>query len=166
MVIIALLTLVMAAPLAQSPAGFSGRWVGEDTRMGAGGEAVASAVDAHLLPRTPRTPATRELVIEERPDAVEVLRPETNSRLTLPLSGLAVTATDASGIVTTARALREGAALVIRREHQLRLPGGSEVVIEVVERHELLADGTLRVTTTSTSGTLVQTRQAIYRRAQ
>jgi hypothetical protein len=166
MVMLSILVLVMAAPVAQAPAGFSGRWVAEDTRMGADGDAVASAVDAHRLPRLPRTPPTRELVIEERADAVEVPRAEAaGSRLTLPLSGLAVTARE-SGTVITARALREGAALVIRREHELRLPGGGEVVIEVEERHELLADGTLRVVTTSRAGARIETRQAIYRRAQ
>jgi hypothetical protein len=133
--------------------------------MGVGGEAVDSAIEAHLLPRRPRTPAQREIVIDGRPDAVEVQRAGT-ARLSLPLTGVAVTTKDTSGTVITARALRDGAALVISREHQVKLPGGPEVLIEVEERHELLADGTLQVTTTSKSGSLTHRHRAIYRRAQ
>jgi hypothetical protein len=60
--------------------------------------------------------------------------------------------------------VRDGAELVVTREQTLRLPGGSEVVIETVERHQLLPDSTLRVETTSRSGALVETHRTIYRR--
>jgi hypothetical protein len=149
----------------QAPEGFSGRWVADDTRMTAGADAVGSAIDAHRLPRQTRTPLRRELEIAERVDAVEVGRPDA-ARLALPLTGAAVRTTERSGKAVTARALREGAVLVIRREHALRLPDGSPVTITVEERHELLADGTLQVTTTSTTGTLVHTERTIYRRVR
>jgi hypothetical protein len=162
-----ILALAMPVVSGQAPVGFSGTWVGEDTRMGAGGEAVESPIDAHLRPRLPRRPPLRELVLEERLDGVEVERPDrVGSRMSLPLTGLAVVVRDGAGNLITARALREGAALVVRREHQVRLPGGGEVLVEVEERHELLADGTLQVVTTSKAGGRVQTHRAVYRRVQ
>ena len=104
-----------------------------------------------------------DLTVEEQTDAVQVDRPGV-TRLSLPLSGVAVTTKDSAGNVITARALRDGAALVVRREQTLKLPGGSEVLIDIEERHELLPDGTLRVDTTSKAGALVETHRAVYRR--
>jgi hypothetical protein len=56
----------------QGQIGLSGRWITEDTRLHPGGEAVPSALGAERLPRIPRQPKLRELVIEERADAVDV----------------------------------------------------------------------------------------------
>jgi hypothetical protein len=160
-------TLASSEASSQEPVGLSGMWVAEDTRMGAGGDAVASPIGAERLPRLARTPRLRELVIDERLDGVEIDRREgVSGRLSLPLTGLAVTTRDASGTQVTARALRDGVVLVIRREHEVRLPGGGEVVVEVEERHELLADGSLSVQTTSKAGALVETHGTLYRRVQ
>ena len=164
-ILVSLVIALSTHAAAQGLIGFSGRWTTEDVRMHAGGEAVASALGAERLPRVPRQARARELVIEEQPEAVAVGRMAT-TLLSLPLSGVAVTTKDPSGVAVTARAVREGLALVIRREHQVRLPGGSAVRSAVEERHDLLADGTLLVTTTSTSGVLVETTRAIYTRAQ
>ena len=65
-----------------------------------------------------------------------------------------------------AQAVRDGTALVIRREHQVSLPGGGEVTVEIEERHELLADSTLRVQTTSKAGAQHQVHVATYRRVK
>ena len=161
-----LLTLAVALSTsvsAQSAAGFSGRWIAEDTRMNPGGEAVPSAIGAERLPRISRQPRSRELAIEEQTDVVQ-LETSGATRPSLPLSGLAVTTKDAAGSVITVRALRDGAALVVTREQAVKLPGGTEVLIEIEERHELLPDGTLRVETTSKAGALAETHRAVYRR--
>jgi hypothetical protein len=162
------LWVVLAASLlAQSPAGITGRWQTTATPWVTGSDAVASPMGAEQQPRIARDGPVRELVIEEQVDAVALERGGSGgARWSLPLSGVTVTARDAGGNAVQAQAAREGAVVIVRSAHPVRLPGGSEVIVHVEERHELLADGTLRVETTAKAGASIQTHRAIYRRAQ
>jgi hypothetical protein len=159
------LMMVLGNPLqVQAQTRLSGRWIVEDTRMHPGGEAVTSALGAERLPHMARQPKMRELVIDEGAEAIAVEQPGEASRVSLSLSGVEVTTKDSSGAKITARALRDGAAVLIRHEHQVSLLG-TLAVIEVEERYELLPDGTLRVDTTARCGTSVTTSQSVYRKA-
>ncbi len=87
-------------------------------------------------------------------------------RWSLPLSGVRVRVADGDVTGVEARAFREGPVLVVRSAQQVRLPGGESVLVEVEERHVLLADGTLRVETVSRAGARTQSHQTLYRRVE
>jgi len=158
---------VLIAPVSgQTAAGVSGTWRTVDTTMGRRAQAVTSPLDLEGGRGVP-PPVARELRIVELIGRVEVTRPEDSGRTwSLPLTGLATPVLDRTGQAVSARAVREGATLVLRTEQRRRLPGGPEVTLETEERHVLLADGSLQVTTTARSGRVTQTRQLIYQRVQ
>ena len=134
--------------------------------MGGGTHSVASPLDGRVV-RTVPPGSVRELTIAEQVDVVDVRRPENGARTwSMPLSGVAIQALDRDDRPIAVRALRDGAALVIGTGQRVRLPGGAEVTVETEERHVLLADGSLQVTTVARTGNVTQTRQLIYRRVE
>ena len=134
--------------------------------MGPRGASMASALGTEAMVARPA--AAREIVIVDRGDTIELEVPggAEAMRWTLPVNAAATSVSDAQGKTMRAQAVRDGTALVIRREHQVSLPGGGEVTVEIEERHELLADSTLRVQTTSKAGAQQQVHVATYRRVK
>jgi hypothetical protein len=159
--------VLLIAPLSgQTSATFSGTWRTVDTTMGRRAQAVTSPLELDGGRSVP-PPRARELRIVELIGRVEVTRPEDSGRSwSLPLTGLATQVLDRTGQAVSARVEREGATLVLRTAQRRRLPGGPEVTLETEERHVLLADGSLQVSTTARSGRVTQTRQFIYQRVQ
>lgn len=161
-----LLVLTTPAWAGQVTPALAGTWRTEETRIGTGTDAVASPIDAHVQLRTARVSRLRELVIAPA-DTVDANGAGLASALeSLTVSDLRVSVRDGAGHASSARALRDGPTLVVRKAHRVRLPGGEDALFEVDERYDLLANGTLRVDTTAKVGTLVHTHRAIYRRVE